>query len=533
MDEDAQIVIFDRGPYVSFANCGLPYYVGGVIQERQKLIVTTPARFQGVFNIDVRTDHEVVEIDRDAKAIRVRDLKGGDVSTESYDTLVLSPGAMPVRPPLPGIDLPAVHSLRNIEDMDRIHDAVAREGAKQAVVVGAGYIGLEMVENLRRRGLDVTVLELADQVMPQMDPEMVAAAQHELKRNGVDLRLGNGVAAFEKGPGETLSVRAQDGKRFAADLVILAIGVRPEVTLAQQAGLEIGETGGIRVDEQMRTSDAAIFAVGDAVEVKDFVTGQPALIALAGPANRQGRIVADVICGRDGRFRGSQGSAVVGVFDLTLAMTGATEKTLKRAGMPFERSYTHSLHHAAYYPGAEEMAIKLLFAPGDGRILGAQAVGKAGVEKRIDVLATAIQMGATVFDLEEAELCYAPQYGSARDPVNIAGFVAANILRGDVEPVHWDEWQAAQPIGEQGPLVVDVRPAAMAAKVGEVPGTVNIPISEIRSRLGEFPRDREIWVHCMIGQTSYIASRILKQEGFRVRNLAGGFLSYRQRCGRQ
>ena len=526
LDEQAEIFIFERGPDISFANCGLPYYIGGAIADRQHLLVATPERFRDVFNIEVRTRSEVRRIDRAKKTIEVQNVETAAAATEPYDVLVLSPGAVPLRPRLPGIDLPHIFTLRNLEDVDRIYDRLVRHNSERAVVVGGGYIGLEMVENLSRRGIHVTVLEQLDQVMPIMDPEMVAPVHEELRRQGVDLRLGNGVTAFEPAARETITVIARSGEHFTAGLVILAIGVRPDVRLAQGAGLEIGPLGGIRVDDQMRTSDPAIFAVGDAVEVRDYVTGRPALVALAGPANRQGRVAADVICGRDARFRGAQGTAVVGVFDVTVAKTGPSEKVLRREGIPFEKSYTHWAHHAGYYPGAQRISLKLLFAPGTGRLLGAQAVGRSGVDKRIDVLALAIQNHATVFDLEEAELCYAPQYGSAKDAVNIAGFVAGNILRGDVEPAHWTQWRAGRAAGAQMPLVVDVRsPLEVAA--GAVPGTINIPLGELRTRLDELPRDREIWVHCGVGQRSYYASRILKQHGFRVRNLSGGMTSFR------
>jgi rhodanese-related sulfurtransferase len=396
--------------------------------------------------------------------------------------------------------------------------------------VGGGYIGLEMVENLHRHGIEVTVSEAAAQVISPMDPEMVAPVHVELRRRGVDLRLANGVAGFGRGPDEQIEVLAADGEQFTAGVVFLAIGVKPNVALARDAGLEIGSLGGIRVDGQMRTSDPAIWAVGDAVEVRDFVTGQWSAIPLAGPAARQGRIAADAICGRNSVFRGSQGTAIVGVFDLTLAITGASEKRLRAAGMRYEKSYTHSPHHAGYYPGAEMMTIKLLFETNSGRILGAQAVGKAGVDKRIDVLAMAIQKRATVYDLEEAELCYAPQYGSAKDPVNMAGFVAGNVLRGDVDLSHWEEWLARRDSGRELPLVVDVRTAAEAAQA-RVPGSVNIPLSELRARLGELPRDREIWVHCGVGQRSYYAARVLRQNGFQVRNLSGGMKSFQSAKG--
>jgi NADPH-dependent 2,4-dienoyl-CoA reductase/sulfur reductase-like enzyme/rhodanese-related sulfurtransferase len=538
MDERAEIFIFERGPDVSFANCGLPYKIGGAIQDRQRLLVATPERFRDWLAIEVRTRHEVVAIDRKQRTVTLRKTAdalptancqlpttGHATWTEHYDALVLSPGATPIRPPIPGIELPGVFTLRNLQDLDAIERWMAEHQPARAAVIGGGYIGLEMIENLARRGIDVTVLEQLDQVMPPMDAEMVTPAHAELRSHGVDLQLSNAAAAIEAGPGDRLTVVAKSGERFIAGIVILAVGVRPDVKLAREAGLEIGPTGGIRVDPQMRTSDPAIWAVGDAVEVRDYVTGQPTLVALAGPAARQGRIAADAICGRDVKFRGTQGTAVVGVFDLTLGMTGASEKTLRRLGIPYRKSYTHSAHHAGYYPGAEMLAIKLLFDPVSGRILGAQAVGKAGVDKRIDVVAMAIQRESTVYDLEEAEVCYAPQYGSAKDPINIAGAVAANILRGDVEPVYWEDWLAAQGSDATQPLVVDVRSPAEAA-AGRVPGTLNIPLGELRSRLGELPRDREIWVHCGVGQRSYYASRILKQNGFSVRNLAGGMRSY-------
>ena len=525
MDEYAEIFIFERTGDVSFANCGLPYYIGGEITDRKRLLVATPERFRDFFNVEVRTRHEVRRIDRQNQTIEVQNLATGATSVERYGVLVLAPGAAPVRPPLPGIDRPGIFAVRNMDDIDQIHAWISHREVDRAVVVGAGYIGLEMVENLSRRGITVTLLELADQVMPPADREMVAPIEEELKRQGVDLRLSNGVVAFEPGPRETITVVAQHDERFTADLVILSVGVRPDTQLARQAGLEIGPTGGICVDDQMRTSDRHIFAVGDAVEVRNFVTGRPSLIPLAGPANRQGRVAADAICGRDAHFRGSQGTAVVGVFDLTLAMTGETEKSLRAAGIAFEKSYIHAMHHASYYPGAERISLKLLFSPDSGRVLGAQAVGRAGVEKRIDVLAMAIQMKATVFDLEEAELCYAPQYGSAKDPVNLAGFAASNILRGDVHVGQWSEWKRRRAAGD-APLTLDVR-AAAAVAAEAIPGTIHIPFGELRARLAELPRDREIWVHCVVGQTSYNAVRLLEQHGFKVRNISGGITSYK------
>ncbi len=531
LDEKAEIFVFEHGPDVSFANCGLPYYLGGAIPQRQQLLVATPERFRDWLNVEIRVRHEVLAIRRAERTIEVRNVQTGVQASEPYDALVLSPGASPIRPAWPGIDLPGIFTLRNLEDTDRIQTWIDRRRPARAVVVGGGYIGLEMVENLTRRGINVTLLELGNQVMPPMDAEMVAPVHAELKRQGVDLQLGDGVVGFEPAANERLNVLTQKSKRFGAALVVLAIGVRPSVGLARDAGLEIGAVGGIRVDPQMRTSDPAIWAVGDAIEVRDVVTGAWTLTALAGPAARQGRVAADAICGRDSKFRGVQGTAVVGLFDWTLAMTGASEKRLRAAGIPYAKSYTHSLHHAGYYPGAQMMTVKLLFDPRDGRILGAQAVGRAGVDKRIDVLAMAIQKGATVDDLAEAELCYAPQYGSAKDPVNMAGFVAGNVLHGDVDLAHWDDWREPPQDGPETPLVVNVRTRAEAAAAA-VPGSINIPLGELRTRLAELPRDREIWVHCGVGQRSYYASRILRQHGFRVRNLSGGIKSFQTRASK-
>ncbi|MCC6123778.1 MAG: FAD-dependent oxidoreductase [Pirellulales bacterium] len=525
MDERAEIVIFERSGDVSFANCGLPYYLGKVIAERKQLLLATPERFRDLFRVEVRTRHEALAIDRVNKSVRVKNLQTAAESDEPYDFLVLAPGAAPLRPPLPGIDLPDVFTLRNLDDADFLAIKLSRCEGGRAVVVGGGFIGLEMVENLVHRGMKVTLLEKLGQIMPPADAEMTAPLVEELRRRGVDLHLNCGVTGFEQGANETVAVGTEKGQRFTADMAILAIGVRPDVKLAKDAGLEIGTLGGIRVDERMRTNDPAIYAVGDAVEVVDFVTGRPALVPLAGPANRQGRLAADAICGREVRFRGSQGTSIVRLFDWSLAATGASEKTLRRCGIPFEKSYTHSLHHAGYYPGAARISMKILFDPTTGRLLGAQAVGKLGVDKRIDVLAAAIQMGGTVFDLEETELCYAPQFGSAKDPVNIAGFVAGNILRGDVAPADWSQWNALAAKGET-PFTLDVRPPAAVA-ADAIPGTVRIPLAELRGRLGELPRDREIWVHCVVGQTSYNAARLLAQHGFKVRNLSGGITTCR------
>ncbi|MEW5977010.1 MAG: FAD-dependent oxidoreductase [Acidobacteriota bacterium] len=518
--ETARIIVFDRGPYVSFANCGLPYYVGNVILEEKKLLVASAELFMKRFNIEVRTENEVTAIDRSRREIEVKELPSGQVYRERYDALVLSPGAAPVRPPLEGIDLPGIFALRTIPDSRKIREWIVEKKAQKAVIVGAGFIGLEMAENLVRRGLSVTLVEMAGQVMPPLDPEMAVPVREHLTANGITLQLNHGVARFEAAPSGQLHVFTHSGKVFPGDLVILAIGIRPEISLAQVAGLEIGPRGGIRVDASMRTSDPHIWAVGDAVEVRDVVTQEWNVIPLAGPANRQGRIAADSICGREVSFRGVQATSVCGVFGLTVAQTGATERSLRRAGrQDFKTVYLHPGHHVGYYPGAKPIHLKLIFST-DGRVLGAQAVGQEGVEKRIDVIAMAIQKAATVFDLEEAELCYAPQYGAAKDPVNVAGMIASNVLRGDLPVSDWD------PVVGDQVVLLDVRDPAEFDS-GHVPGAINIPLGELRERMEELPRDREIRVYCGVGQRSYYATRALLQYGFNASNLPGGFQTYR------
>ncbi len=521
LDEDAEILVLDKGPHVSFANCGLPYYVGDVIHDESKLLLASPELFRKRFNIEVRTLHEAVAISRAQRTVTVRDLETGNECVEAYDALVLSPGAAPIRPPLPGIDLPGIFTLRTVPDSREIRNWIETRRPQKAVIVGGGFIGLEMAENLMQRGMAVTIVEMAAQVMPPLDPEMAEYARQRLESHGVNLVLGDGVAGFEQGGDGSLVVRTQDGAEFGADLVVLSIGVRPETQLARNAGIEIGERGGIRVDEQMRTSDPQIWAVGDAVEVKNWVTGQWELVPLAGPANREGRVAADAICGRDTKFRGVQGTAVCGFFGLTVALTGATEKSLRRAGLKdVESVYLHPNHHVGYYPGAQTIHLKLLFRKSDGRVLGAQAAGEQGVARRIDVIAQAIQMRATVFDLEEAELCYAPQYGAAKDPVNFAGMIASNVMRGDMGLAPWED------LSSTSALILDVR-ETHEFRAGAIEGAVNIPLGELRARLHELPRSREIWVNCVVGQRAYYACRILAQQGFRVRNLSGGYKTYR------
>jgi NADPH-dependent 2,4-dienoyl-CoA reductase/sulfur reductase-like enzyme/rhodanese-related sulfurtransferase len=495
--------------------------VGNVIQEEAKLLLSTPKLFRDRFNIEVRTRHEVTAIDRPACDVLVRDLESGRDYREHYDALVLAPGAAPIRSPLPGIDQPGIFTLRTVPDSRVIREWIESRNPHRAVVVGGGFIGLEMAENLAHRGLDVTIVELANQLMPPLDPEMAEYVRQRLAAHAVGLRLGDGVTGFEQAGDGGLVVRTLSGGSFGADLVVLAIGVRPESKLARDAGLEIGALGGIRVDQQIRTSDPRIWAVGDAVEVKNRVTGQWELIPLAGPANRQGRIAADVICGRDSRFKGVQATAVCGFFGLTVALTGATEKVLRTAGIvDFESVYLHPGHHVGYYPGAKPIHLKLVFRRSDGLVLGAQAVGEEGVERRIDVISTAIQMGATVFDLEEAELCYAPQYGAAKDPVNVAGMIAANVVHGDVDLAPWSKLYAADA------LLLDVREPA-EFKAGCLDGAVNIPLGQLRGRMAEVPRDRQIWVNCGVGRRAYYACRLLSQHGFSVSNLSGGFQTYR------
>lgn len=534
LDENAEIIMVEKGPYVSYANCGLPYHVGGVIEKESSLLVATANTFRVQFNVDVRTNFEATRIVPETKTIELRNVETGEVTSETYDKLVLSPGAPSVRPPLPGIDLPGIFQVRTVPDARAIREWIERgttflsgmdkysgfqtiRPKTRAVVIGGGFIGLETAENLVHRGFDVTLVEMLDQILAPLDVDMARIVEDYVERHGIRLALNDGVAGFQQTADGALEVLTKAGKSHPADIVILALGVRPDTALAKTAGLEIGQRGGIRVDEQMRTSNPDIFAVGDAVEVKDFVTGEWSLIALAGPANRQGRIAADVVAGRQSRYRGTQGTSIIGLFGAAAAWVGASEKTLKRLGdSDYEKVYLYPNSHAGYYPGARPIAMKVLFRKSDGRFLGAQAVGEDGVDKRISALAMALQMGATIYDLEEAELCYAPQFGSAKDPVNFAGMVAADILRGDMPSGHWD--------ATAGGFLLDVREAAELA-VESVPGSVNIPLGQLRARLGELPRDQEIQVICRSGQRAYYATRALLQNGFKARTVAGGMLS--------
>ncbi len=522
LSEEAHIVLFERGPDVSFANCGLPYYVGGQIAEREELLVTTPERLRSRFNLDVRTQSSVEAIDRTQKTVRVRDLASRREYEEPYDKLILATGAAPFRPAIPGIDLPGVCTLRNLQDTDAIKECVDR-GVKQAVLLGGGFISLELAENFVRRGIATTMVEKNEQILSPFDKEMTTPIVQELADKGVMLLLGQTVEALEQ-TADGLVLCLSSGQRLTAQLVVFGVGVRPENKLAVDAGLEVGPRGGIRINEFLQTNDPDIYAVGDAIEVRDFVSGNPTQVPLAGPANRQGRIAADNVFGRAIRYRGTQGTSIVGVFDCTAAMTGASEKVLHQANRSYRKIYVHPTHHAGYFPSAEAMTLKLLFDPTTGQILGAQAVGGAGVDKRIDVLAVAIQAGMTVFDLEEMELAYAPQYGSAKDPINMAGFVAGGLLRGDHPQVDVESVMAT-PTADR-PFLLDVRTPQDFA-FGHIPGSVNIPVDDLRSRLSELPHDRLIAAYCQVGQRGYLATRILLQGGFYAVNVGGGYKTYR------
>lgn len=540
LSEEAEIIMFERGPFVSFANCGLPYHIGGDIQERSKLLLQTPESFLRRFNVDVRVMNEVVAIDRQAKQITVKNLVDGSEYTEAYDALILSPGAAPVVPPIPGVKNPLTHSLRNIPDMDKIIKVIETNKPEHATVVGGGFIGLEMMEALHQLGIQVTLLELAPQVMTPVDPEMAGAVHQTIRSHGIDLRLNTGLAGVEFEPADhvasvdagedaehqhlsgKLKLALSDGETLETQLLIMAIGVRPETKLATEAGLALGELGGIKVDTQMRTNDEAIFAVGDAVEDPDFVTGNAAFVPLAGPANRQGRMAADVILGRDESYQGTQGTAICKVFDLAIASTGQNEKQLKKAGTSYEKTFVHTASHAGYYPGAEIVSLKLLFNPEDGTIFGAQAFGKDGVDKRIDVLAVAQRAGMKVQDLQHLELTYAPPYGSAKDVVNQAAFVATNIINGDMPAVHFDE--ISQATEEQ--FLLDVRTPGEVEKLGTIGNAVNIPVDTLRHRLDELPKEKEILVICQVGLRGHVATRQLLNNGFQARNLIGGFRTW-------
>jgi len=523
INEKVNIVLFERGEYVSFANCGLPYYIGGRTKERSELLVTSAERLRSRFNIDPRTRTQVLRIDRGRKAVEAKRVDTGEVYLQPYDKLILSPGAEPIRPPIRGIDSDRVFTLRTISDMDAIISYTERNDPSRAVVVGGGFIGLEIAENLKERGLKVTVVEAVNQLLPPLDPEMATLVQDRLEGNGVEVLLNYPCAECRESEGE-LRIFDRDRREISADMLILACGVRPEVELAKDAGLMIGSARGIRVNNRMQTSDPDIFAIGDAVEMSHCVSGREVNIPLAGPANKQARVAADNALGRERTYPCGLGTWILKVFDGTAAGTGANEKMLRGTEIEYGKVYIYPESHSSYYPGAERISLKLLFEERTGRVLGAQAVGGEGVDKRIDVLATAIRAGMSVGDLEELELAYAPPYSSPKDPVNMAGFVASNHLRGDVRHISPDQ------LGEIGgsPLVLDVRTRGEYLR-GHIPGCIHIYLDELRSQLEEIPRDREIVVYCLTGYRSYIGCRILMQRGFdRVCNLTGGIEAVHQ-----
>lgn len=520
LDEQAEILVLERSPYVSFANCGLPYHIGGVIKERQQLLLQTPASLKASLDLDVRTGHEVAAVDAKRKMVTVREVEGGRTYEASYDKLVLCPGALPLRPPLPGLDHPAVMVLRNVPDMDAIKKVVDA-GAKRAVVIGGGYIGLEMAESLRERGLAVDLVEMQPQLLPPLDPEMTWPLEEHARQHGVTLHLGTAAAAF-RDAGGAVKVELQNGTELMADLVILSAGVKPDTALAKAAGLTIGPRGGIQVDEFLRTSDPDIYAAGDAVETPHRLLSGSWLMPLAGPANRMGRTVADNLAGRPTPWKGAQGTSIVKVFAMTAGGTGANEKTLQRDKVAYQKVYLHPGQHAGYYPGATPLHLKVLFAPDTGKVLGAQVVGFDGVDKRIDVLATAMMAGLGVQDLQDLELAYAPPYGSAKDPVNMAGFIGANMMKGDLAVWYAEDFPARTADG----VVLDVR-GATDFELGHVPGALNIPLPEIRARSNELPAGKTVYVYCKVGFRSYLAMRALRQRGCTVKTLAGGFDTFK------
>lgn len=521
MDEHAEIILFERGEFISFANCGLPYFIGGTIEDREDLLVLTAKDMSDKFNFDVRPFNEVTSIDRERKTITVSNLQTGTVYEEDYDYVILSPGANPLRPPIPGIDdARNVYTLRNIPDTDQIKHQVDSLQPKNAVVIGGGFIGVEMAENLVEKGIHVTLVEMLDQIMAPMDYEMASVLHNHLREKGVNLILSDGVKAFQKSGSEIL---LNSEKVLSSDITMLSIGVKPENQLAKEAGLALGERGGIKVNQYLQTSDPQIYAVGDAIEVTDYINGMPTMIPLAGPANKQARIAADNICGRTSTYPGTMGTAVVKVFDMTAASTGNNEKRLRQLGLPYRALHIHPGSHAGYYPGANSITMKLLFDPENGRILGAQAVGWTGVEKRIDVIATAIKGNLTVYDLQELELSYAPPYSSAKDPVNMLGYAATNILESLTDTFQWHE---VSDLVKQKALIIDVRDQD-EHDAGSIESSRLIPLTQLRDRLEDIPKTQPIYVYCQVGIRGYLATRILKQNGYsQVKNLDGGYRTY-------
>ncbi|MFA6334469.1 MAG: FAD-dependent oxidoreductase [Bacteroidales bacterium] len=522
-DENAEIIIFERGEYISYANCGLPYYIGGTISRREDLFVQTVEGFINRYDIDIRTRSEVEKIDKLAKTVIVHNTERDEQYIETYDKLILSPGAEPFKPNIPGIENPNIFTLRNIPDTDKIKHFITTKTVERAIIVGGGFIGLEMAENLHKLGISVTIVEMANQVMANLDYSMASIVNAELRTKGLELRLNEAVNSFA-GKNDKIEVTLKGGSILEADMVIWSIGVKPETKLAREAGLELGVTGGIKVNEYLQTSDSDIYAIGDAVEVKHLVTGRAALIPLAGPANKQARIAADnIVYGNKIKYAGSIGTGIAKVFDITAASTGANGKLLKKEGIEYISSFTHSSSHAGYYPNAMPLSIKIMFSPKDGKLFGAQVVGSDGVDKRIDIFAQTIKSGGSVYDLMEIEHAYAPPYSSAKDPVSIAGFVADNILGGKLRIVQWSDLSN---LDLSKDFLLDVR-TGKEFRTGAIAGSVNIPVDEIRFRLGEIPTGKRIITYCAIGLRGYIASRILLQNGFNeVYNLSGGYKTY-------
>ena len=537
LDENAEIIMFERGTFVSFANCGLPYHIAGDIKERSDLLLQTPESFLARFNVDVRVMNEVLSVNREAKTVTVKNLLNNSEYSESYDFLLLSPGAGPIVPPIPGIDNPITHSLRNIPDMDKIIKTIEMNRPEHATVVGGGFIGLEMMEALHQRGIKTTLLELSDQVMAPVDREMAGYAHAEIKSHGIDLRLGVGLQSVNYVPhthipnsdiGEIdtkvhleghLNLQLSDGNSIETQLLVMAIGVKAEVSLAKEAGLKIGELGGIWTTTELQTSDPFIYAVGDAIEEADFVTGQQIIVPLAGPANRQGRMAANNMFGAKETYQATQGTAICKIFDLAVAATGKNEKSLKRDAIPYKKVYVHTASHASYYPGAEIISFKMLYCPNTLKILGAQAAGKDGVDKRIDIMAVAQRAGMTIDQLEHLELTYAPPFGSAKDVINQAAFVANNIEKGDVKAIQFDELDGLS--GDE--IILDVRQPLEITTNGSLEGSINIPVDELRARMNELPKDKEIIIYCAVGLRGNVAYRQLVQRGYKARNLIGGY----------
>ncbi|MGI8313725.1 FAD-dependent oxidoreductase [Halobacillus mangrovi] len=520
LSEEDEIIMIEKGEYISFANCGLPYYIGDVITNRDSLLVQTVEGMSRKFNLDIRNLSEAIGIDRENHTLSIKDLRTGAIYNESFDRLILSPGARPIVPPFEGLqEANHVFTLRSVPDTDQIKAWVDNKQPEKAVVIGGGFIGLEMAENLAHRGVKVTLVELGNQVMAPLDYEMASLVHKELVDKGVQLILEDGVKSFED-EGETIVL--ESGMKLSSDLTILAIGVRPENELAVQAGLEVGKRGGIIVNEHLQTEDPDIYAIGDAIEVKDYIQQVPTMVPLAWPANRQGRLVADHINGKEAAYRGTLGTSVAKIFDLTVAATGNNEKVLSRLGIESEVVHIHPASNATYYPGGQPLALKLIFDPETGKIFGAQAVGYKGVEKRIDVIATAIKGGLNVADLADLELAYAPPYSSAKDPVNMAGYVASNIVDGEVNIVQYHEIDR---IVEQGGLLVDVREPE-EREIGFIPGSINIPLGDLRDRMEELPKEQPIYITCQAGLRGYLATRVLKHNGYESSNLSGGYKTY-------